>query len=185
MNKEVWKAIEGTGDRILISNYGNVRSLLRDDRILKCQPDKKGYLRLSVTVDRVKHTYKVHREVAKAFIDNPDELPQVNHKDGDKKNNRSDNLEWTTNKQNAEHAIDNGLWGNVFAASSRTNEARKIPVVLTSIKTGEKIECESISEAQRITGSKKVHLVLKGERSQTMGYYVSHAEGGGYSAAKA
>jgi hypothetical protein len=60
--------------------------------ILKTQKDKKGYERASITINRVKHTYKLHRVVAMTFIPNPDKLPQVNHIDGDKRNNAPENL---------------------------------------------------------------------------------------------
>ena len=52
---------------------------------------------------------KIHRLVATAFIDNPDGLQQVNHKDGNKKKNVVDNLEWVTESQNSQHAFNNGL----------------------------------------------------------------------------
>ena len=55
----------------MISSEGRVRSLLRDDRILKQSADKKGYMRIRATIDRVKRSYKVHRLVAEAFISNP------------------------------------------------------------------------------------------------------------------
>ncbi len=71
---------------------------------------KKGYSRV-----RLKHAdggkpHLVHRLIALKFIPNPDNLPQVNHKDGNKSNNRADNLEWVTNKRNCEHAVANGLY---------------------------------------------------------------------------
>lgn len=60
---EIWKPISWSGGKLEISSEGNVRSNMRDGRILKQQEDRKGYMRISVTVNRVKHTIKVHREV--------------------------------------------------------------------------------------------------------------------------
>ena len=109
---EEWRPIQGTKGFIEVSNKGRVRSLLRGEpRILKTQTDNKGYHRIRVTIERDKRSYKVHREVAKAFIPNPERLPQVNHKDGDKDNNSVRNLEWCTNKENAYHARALDLYG--------------------------------------------------------------------------
>lgn len=68
------------------------------------------YLYVSYTDENGKQKHVlVHRLIAKAFVPNPDKLPQVNHKDGDPKNNRADNLEWVTASQNIKHAYDIGL----------------------------------------------------------------------------
>jgi len=167
---EIWKPIEGTNGRLEISSEGRVKSNLRDGRILKVTKDKKGYLRLRVTLDRIKKCYKVHRLVACAFLDNPDNLPQVNHKDGNKQNNSVNNLEWVTNYDNARHAMKNGLWDNLIAASRRENDKRKTPVIAIDITSGNKIRFESIHAAEKALGTKHITDVIKGKRTMAKGF---------------
>lgn len=138
-------------------------------RYLKEQKNKKGYSVVRVTVNRVKKTIRIHREVAKAFIPNPENKPQVNHIDGNKDNNNVKNLEWCTNQENADHAIKNGLWENVFKASQRTNEKRKKKVLARNIETGEEIVFESVAAAERRFG-RHVSNVLKKKRGQSKGH---------------
>lgn len=177
---EVWKPIEKTKGLIEVSNEGRVRSLLRGyPRVLKTQTDKKGYHRVRVSVEREKVTYKIHREVAKAFLPNPDGLPQVNHKDGNKENNSASNLEWVTNTENARHAINMGLWNNVFESVQKENERRKRPVIGTRLlESGITVKrFESVSEAERYLDSRHVSDVLKGKRSHVKGWTFRY-EGG-------
>lgn len=176
---EYWRDIVGTKGFIQVSNEGRVRSLLRGEpRILKTQADSNGYHRIRVTIERVKMSYKVHREVAKAFLDNPNNLPQVNHKDGDKNNNSVFNLEWVTNKENAHHAIKNGLWDSVFEATKRENESRKKPII--AYRVDGEYPCtrwyNSIAEAERAFGSRHICDVLKGKRSQVKGWAFQYAK---------
>lgn len=166
---EIWKEVPETNGKIFVSNKGRMRSLLRDDRILKATPDKKGYLRVCVTLNRVKRSYKVHREVAKAFLPLQDGKPQVNHIDGNKENNAVTNLEWVDNFGNAQHAIKTGLWRNVFEASRRTNEGRKTPIIAIDIKTGQQRRFQSVSEAERFFNSRHISDVLKGKRNAAAG----------------
>ena len=174
---EIWKDIPKTNGRIQVSSKGRARSLLRgESRILKWQPDQKGYLRLRVTVEQRKMTFKMHREVAKAFIPNPNVLPQVNHKDGDKTNNSVDNLEWCTNRENALHAIKNGLWENVFLASQLANESKRKPIV--AYRDGVSRYYKSVSEAERDIGTKHISAVLKGKRTHAKGWKFRYAKGG-------
>lgn len=172
---EIWRAIVGTKGFIEVSNEGRVRSLLTGTpRILKTQPDKKGYHRIRVTIERERMSYKVHREVAKAFISNPDNLPQVNHKDGNKDNNAVANLEWVTNMDNAQHAIKNGLWENVFEASRKTMEASRKPII--AYRNGEAMSFRSISDAEKYFDSRHICDVLKGKRQHVRGWSFRYAE---------
>ena len=74
-------------------------------RYVKPQPNGKGYLRVHIAG----RMYFVHRLVAERYIPNPDNKPQVNHKDGNHLNNNVDNLEWVTNRENSIHALRNGM----------------------------------------------------------------------------
>lgn len=175
---EIWKAIEGTKGFIEVSNEGRVRSLLRGTpRVLKTTMDAKGYHRIRVTIERDKKGFKLHREVAKAFIPNPYNKPQVNHKDGNKNNNSVSNLEWVTNKENTHHAIKNGLWDSVIEGSRRENESRKKPIIAYRIDGD--YPCtryyESISDAERSIGSRHISDVLKGKRKHVKGWSFQYA----------
>ena len=68
-----------------------------------------GYARVSLNLEGKSKDYFVHRLVAKYFVPNPDNLPVVNHKDGNKLNNHADNLEWVTSSENNRHAFATGL----------------------------------------------------------------------------
>jgi hypothetical protein len=87
---------------------GNVYGL--DGRVLKSTKDNKGYLRVGLTINGKLCTKKVHRLIAQTFISNTLNKPFVNHINGIKSDNRVENLEWVTAKENTKHAIENGLF---------------------------------------------------------------------------
>ena len=93
--EEIWKDKKGYEGHYQVSNWGRVKSIkFGKEKILKLIKDKDGYLQVTLCKNNIKKVYKVHRLVAEAFIDNTDNLPQVNHKDENKLNNNVDNLEW-------------------------------------------------------------------------------------------
>lgn len=114
---EIWKDIKGFEGRYMVSNTGMVKSLKRirkfgsqvreiNERILKTACDRNGYPFIVLSDYPNKKQSMVHRLVALAFIDNPDGLPCVNHKNGIKTDNTVDNLEWVTYSENSKHYFD-------------------------------------------------------------------------------
>ena len=100
---EIYKDIEGYEGLYQVSNLGNVKSLGNDkkrkEKILKPNKNNRGYLYVGLYKDgKVKHY--IHRLVAQAFLQNPNNLPEINHKDEDKTNNHVTNLEWCDRKYN-------------------------------------------------------------------------------------
>ena len=114
---EQWKDISGFEGMYQVSDTGQVRSLDRFDdrgrhlkgRVLSQGSGTKGYKMTVLSKLGVHTTRNTHRFVAKAFIPNPDNLPSVNHMDGNKQNNHVSNLEWVTQKENIRHAMNTGL----------------------------------------------------------------------------
>lgn len=117
MNKEYWKPMVDYEKFFEISSKGRIRSLSREvigrknviGKVLKHNLCRGGYPTIRLSINGKKFSKRLHREVAKAFIPNEKELPQVNHKDGNKTNNLINNLEWCNNSYNQKHAISNGL----------------------------------------------------------------------------
>lgn len=105
---EVWKDIEGYNGMYEVSNYGRVKSNY-SDRILKQAIDNRGYYRCSLSKNDTLTTYKVHRLVAEYFVENPENKPEVNHKNGNKLDNRAVYIEWCTKSENMIHAVENRL----------------------------------------------------------------------------
>lgn len=96
----------------LITRCGNVVNK-RTKRILKNSINKDGYAKIRLSDSQKKKSYSVHRLVGMAFIKNPNNLPQINHLDGNKKNNKVTNLEWCDQSENSKHSFRIGLQSNV------------------------------------------------------------------------
>lgn len=136
--------VPGFEDFYLVSSYGRVFSknyrmtgrtqeLAQSSLVDRRRPSETFYRRAKMfRIDRNSPT-AIHRIVALAFIPNPDGMPMVNHKDGDKGNNRAENLEWCTNAQNLRHAEATGLARHVVGedhgcASISNEKARAVYV---------------------------------------------------------
>lgn len=113
MEQEQWKPIQEFNGEYEVSNIGRVRSMKRYygmvGRIMPQTIQRKGYYAVTFHMNNKAYCRKVHRLVIEAFIPNPDNLPCINHIDGNKLNNRIDNLEWCTYQHNMQHAVRTGL----------------------------------------------------------------------------
>ncbi len=114
MEKEIWKDIVYDGvtyEGYQVSNLGRVKSLNYNhtgkSRVLKCVPSTNGYLVVCLHNNMKTKNYKIHRLVAEAFLPNPDNKPEINHKSEDKLDNRVENLEWVWHKDNCNHGTRN------------------------------------------------------------------------------
>ena len=132
MQNEEWRWIEGEEGNYQVSSLGRVRSFINRTEPLVLSPsvDARGYTSVGIR----NRTQWVHRLVAKAFISNPDAKPEVNHIDSTPSNNRLDNLEWVTHRENMRHqwTVGNGkrppiLRGELARAAVMTaREVRRI-----------------------------------------------------------
>lgn len=159
---EIFKPIENYPD-YLISNKGRVYSSKRN-KFLKPKNSKQGYLTIKLSEHSIIKEFKIHRLIAEAFILNPDNLPQVNHRDEDKTNNCVDNLEWCDAKYN----------NNYGTARLRMTEKTKKPVLQFSLD-GEFIkEYESVKEASLTFYTKRTSSInncLAGRTKSAYGFY--------------
>ena len=172
---EEWADVPGYEGFYRVSTLGRVESL-RHKRtskpgILKGSVSTQGYVRVELWRDKHPKVISVHRLVAKTFIPNPDNLPQVNHIDGDKANNRVENLEWVTSKQNVNHYWRQ-LQGKPYKLTTgRDNKWRSKKV--RCVETGEVFESIKAAAASVGVSERAISRLIKGDphRFTSGGYH--------------
>lgn len=171
---EVWKDIVGYEGLYKVSNLGRVKSLDRivthkngRKRLFKGKlitPFKNEYFMVVLSKNGKKSSSNIHRLVAQAFIPNPNNLPEVNHIDENKSNNKVSNLEWCTSKYNINYGTRN----------ERTAEAHNKPVVMYDKKGNKLKEFKSTMNASNYLNKQyaynHINECCRGERKSAYGY---------------
>lgn len=168
---EIWKDVPGYEGKYQVSNLGNVKSLnykrTGKEKLLKAVATANGYCGVNLRSETSKKSLvNIHRLVGTLFVPNPENKPQLNHINGIKTDNRSENLEWCTASENQKHSVCNGL--------------RSIKKVLQFDSNGDFLkEWDSIRSVISEIGCTKTAIMrcCQGKVKTSMGYIWKYKEG--------
>lgn len=172
---EIWKDIKGYEHLYQVSTLGRVKSLPKmkgfyknKERILNEIPIQ-GYKVVNLSKNNTVKHHLIHRLVAETFIDNPENKLFVNHINGNKSDNRINNLEWCTRSENDSHAYKLGLRKAPTYWKGRYGENHCRSKKIKCVETGEVFK--SIQEAQLKYKTNHISACLKGDRKTTAGFH--------------
>lgn len=133
---EMWKPVPEFAGWYEASDQGRIRRIL--GKIRKPRPKREGYLYVNLCVHGRIHTRYVHRLVATTFLPNPENKPEVNHRNGIKTDNRVENLEWATISEQAHHAFETGLRESVVGSENGQSKLKEsdIPEIFERHRAG-------------------------------------------------
>lgn len=157
---EIWKDVKGYEGIYQISSYGRLKKLVKwntgkriyqpCERLLSPTSNGNGYMIYGLRKDKQRKNHYIHRMVAEAFIDNPNNLPEVNHIDFDRSNNNVSNLEWCTKLQNImysrcnmctpHHTAPTGLAGERYICYRKSRNEYRVIIKLKEYGTRKTLE---------------------------------------------
>lgn len=152
----------------IIRNNGDIFNKKKGNKIAQTKCKTTGYYMVSLWSNNERRVCTVHRLLAIAFIENPNDYKEVNHKDGDKTNNSLYNLEWITHKENIKHAVNNGLHHPKFTKHA---DVRKRIICCDDGNVFESVKC-----AAEYYRTRNISSVLTGKRKTAGGYRFKYYE---------
>lgn len=167
--QEVWKDVKGFKGLYQVSNLGNVKRLISErvfaERLIGRTIDRYGYVKRVLSKKGKNNYFTEHRLVAIAFINNPDNKATVNHINGIKTDNRVENLEWNTSKENKQHAVITGITNKkginhhkCKLTEEQVHEIRKIGFSQTRMSLSKKYEVSRTNILGIIRGNFWKHI---------------------------
>ena len=168
----MWKDIKNYEGLYQVSELGEIKS--KRGIILKPQPNTSGYFQVGLYKNGIRRKFCVHKLVAEAFISNPYNLPEVNHKDEDKSNNTVSNLEWCTRIYNNNYGSHNDR--AAFSRSNKYNVYDKFNKLIASNATFKALY-RTLKHSAKTLHSFRANLGMcaSGKRRRAYGYRVEYA----------